>query len=326
MGHRAGAGEQLGGIRRSLDISLKEPPLLALKPTSCFTDLQSTPTAESSQIQGEKHNRKGFKKNKPSRRAYRKGDFNGSWVDPGLELPTPITSPSAEFPFRATASHSPRGQSPVTSPETCQQRALDFSPEDSGVCITSEALLGEHPGLSFLGFWETGSSSAFPPDPWGPQLLPRNSLFPLGIKATFSRFWLEKPCSLWPLGTLFSAVSFLANEAAGHPLCLDFTQGWRPPASPGSAAYSLTRVLCRALSQGNLKSHQVPDLPSQPAAGSLTSPTATQSISGSRPPFLLPLPICPLLAGHRVPVPGRSMRAYVLSRLSCIQLFVIHGL
>ena len=40
-------------------------------------------------------------------------------------------------------------------------------------------------------------------------------------------------------------------------------------------------------------------------------------------PFLLLLPICPLLAGHRVPVPGRSMHAYMLSRLSCIQLFVI---
>lgn len=85
MGHIwGGAGEQLGGIRRSLDISLKEPPLLALSQLPA-SQIYRHPNSESkAKFKGEKHNRKGFKKNKPSRRAYRKVTSNGSWVDPGL--------------------------------------------------------------------------------------------------------------------------------------------------------------------------------------------------------------------------------------------------
>ena len=92
------------------------------------------------------------------------------------------------------------------------------------------------------------------------------------MRAAFSRFQLEKPCSLWLPGYLFSAVSFLASRQLGI-LCVWTSCRDRdlllllvllPAAWPMSSA--------EPVSQGNLKSHQVPKPPSQQLLGASPAP------------------------------------------------------
>lgn len=91
-----GAGNSwvaLGGFW--LDISLKEPPLLALSQLLLHRSARYPNSESKAKLKGENTNRKGFKKNKPSRRAYRK--VTSKWQlggTQGFGLPTPhILSP-----------------------------------------------------------------------------------------------------------------------------------------------------------------------------------------------------------------------------------------
>ena len=149
-----------------------------------------------------------------------------------------------------------------------------------------EALLGEHPELLISRFLRKPvHPPAFPPDPWSPQVLPRNSLFAFGHESCF--FPLSTREAMLPVAAWVPLLrcKLPGKQAAGHPLCLNFMQGQRPPASPGSAACSLTHVLCRARVSRQLEVAPSPQTSFPTAAGSLTSPTATWSISGSRPLF-----------------------------------------
>lgn len=256
-------------------------------------------------MQGKKYNNKGFQEKYSFQRDLQENHFTGALGGHGAGGCPPSTPfPAApRFPLEALLPPSQKSENRGSGVLSWEQRCLHHV----GRPCWENAL-----GFLFSRFWRRlAHLPAFPPVPWGLQILPGNSLFAFRDQSCFAHFQPKKPYPLCSPG-IFLHCKLRGRMAGWHPLCLSFTQGME------TSCFSWLCCL-----KPDPRPLQSPCLKASTNEGAPSPQTSLPTAAGSAPqglqphwvyfrlqvqgPFPLLLPLCPLLAGYGVSLPGRSI-------------------
>lgn len=181
-------------------------------------DLRTPNCKSKTKCKGKNTITKDSKKSNPSRGAFRKITSQGRLVDTGLGA-AHHPHPSQQHPdFLEKHCFLP--------PRNLKIGALEFSPENRGVSIMSDAPAGRTPWAScFLGFggdWLIFQPShQFPGASRSCQEIPFSLSGTRAVLLTFS----QRSRTLCGCPGIFLHRKLRGRMAAWHPLCLNFTQG-----------------------------------------------------------------------------------------------------